>query len=69
MNNTLEEVKSQIAKATAYSDSARVKAPNEPNYELSQGRSTEYMMDSTRVDELESGVYFVYKNCSEVMKI
>ena len=61
MNNTLEEVKSQIAKATAYSDSARVKAPNEPNYELSQGRSTEYMMDSTRVDELESGVYFVYK--------
>lgn len=60
MNNTLEEVKSQIAKATAYSD-ARVKAPNEPNYELSQGRSTEYMMDSTRVDELESGVYFVYK--------
>ena len=25
MNNTLEEVKSQIAKATAYSDSARVK--------------------------------------------
>lgn len=61
MNNTLEEVKSQIAKATAYSDSARVKVPNEPNYELSQGRSTEYMMDSTRVDELESGVYFVYK--------
>ena len=61
MNNTLEEVKSQIAKATAYSDSARVKAPNEPNYVLSQGRSTEYMMDSTRVDELESGVYFVYK--------
>ena len=61
MNNTLEEVKSQIAQATAYSDSARVKAPNEPNYELSQGRSTEYMMDSTRVDELESGVYFVYK--------
>lgn len=61
MNNTLEEVKSQIAKATAYSDSARVKTPNEPNYELSQGRSTEYMMDSTRVDELESGVYFVYK--------
>lgn len=61
MNNTLEEVKSQIAKVTAYSDSARVKAPNEPNYELSQGRSTEYMMDSTRVDELESGVYFVYK--------
>lgn len=61
MNNTLEEVKSQIAKATAYSDSARVKAPNEPNYDLSQGRSTEYMMDSTRVDELESGVYFVYK--------
>lgn len=61
MNNTLEEVKSQIAKATAYSDSARVKAPNKPNYELSQGRSTEYMMDSTRVDELESGVYFVYK--------
>lgn len=61
MNNTLEEVKSQIAKATAYSDSARVKAPNELNYELSQGRSTEYMMDSTRVDELESGVYFVYK--------
>lgn len=61
MNNTLEEVKSQIAKATAYSDSARVKIPNEPNYELSQGRSTEYMMDSTRVDELESGVYFVYK--------
>lgn len=61
MNNTLEEVKSQIAKATAYSDSARVKSPNEPNYELSQGRSTEYMMDSTRVDELESGVYFVYK--------
>lgn len=61
MNNTLEEVKAQIAKATAYSDSARVKAPNEPNYELSQGRSTEYMMDSTRVDELESGVYFVYK--------
>lgn len=61
MNNTLEEVKSQIAKATAYSDSARVKAPNEPNYELSQGRSTEYMMDSTRVEELESGVYFVYK--------
>lgn len=61
MNNTLEEVKSQIAKATAYSDSAKVKAPNEPNYELSQGRSTEYMMDSTRVDELESGVYFVYK--------
>lgn len=61
MNNTLEEVKSQIAKATAYSDSARVKAPNGPNYELSQGRSTEYMMDSTRVDELESGVYFVYK--------
>lgn len=61
MNNTLEEVKSQISKATAYSDSARVKAPNEPNYELSQGRSTEYMMDSTRVDELESGVYFVYK--------
>lgn len=61
MNNTLEEVKSQIAKATAYSDSARVKAPNEPNYELSQGCSTEYMMDSTRVDELESGVYFVYK--------
>lgn len=61
MNNTLEEVKKQIAKATAYSDSARVKAPNEPNYELSQGRSTEYMMDSTRVDELESGVYFVYK--------
>lgn len=61
MNNTLEEIKSQIAKATAYSDSARVKAPNEPNYELSQGRSTEYMMDSTRVDELESGVYFVYK--------
>lgn len=61
MNNTLEEVKSQIAKATAYSDSARVKAPNEPNYGLSQGRSTEYMMDSTRVDELESGVYFVYK--------
>ncbi|DAA81861.1 MAG TPA: hypothetical protein DCS44_01695 [Cyanobacteria bacterium UBA10660] len=61
MNNTLEEVKSQIAKTTAYSDSARVKAPNEPNYELSQGRSTEYMMDSTRVDELESGVYFVYK--------
>lgn len=61
MNNTLEEVKSQIAKATAYSDSARVKAPNDLNYELSQGRSTEYMMDSTRVDELESGVYFVYK--------
>ena len=61
MNNTLEEVKSQIAKATAYSDSARVKAPNEPNYELSQGRSTEYMMDSTRVDELESGVYLIYK--------
>lgn len=61
MNNTLEEVKSQIAKVTAYSDSSRVKAPNEPNYELSQGRSTEYMMDSTRVDELESGVYFVYK--------
>ena len=61
MNNTLEEVKSQIAKVTAYSDSARVKVPNEPNYELSQGRSTEYMMDSTRVDELESGVYFVYK--------
>lgn len=61
MNNTLEEVKFQIAQATAYSDSARVKAPNEPNYELSQGRSTEYMMDSTRVDELESGVYFVYK--------
>lgn len=61
MNNTLEEVKSQIAKAIAYSDSARVKAPNEPNYELSQGRSTEYMMDSTRVDDLESGVYFVYK--------
>ena len=61
MNNTLEEVKSQIAQATAYSDSARVKSPNEPNYELSQGRSTEYMMDSTRVDELESGVYFVYK--------
>lgn len=61
MNNTLEEVKSQIAQATAYSDSARVKAQNEPNYELSQGRSTEYMMDSTRVDELESGVYFVYK--------
>lgn len=61
MNNTLEEVKSQIAQTTAYSDSARVKAPNEPNYELSQGRSTEYMMDSTRVDELESGVYFVYK--------
>lgn len=61
MNNTLEEVKSQIAQATAYSDSARVKAPNEPNYELSQGRSTEYMMDSTKVDELESGVYFVYK--------
>ena len=61
MNNTLEEVKSQIAQATAYSDSARVKVPNEPNYELSQGRSTEYMMDSTRVDELESGVYFVYK--------
>lgn len=61
MNNTLEEVKSQIAKVTAYSDSARVKAPNEPNYELSQGRSTEYMMDSTRVEELESGVYFVYK--------
>lgn len=61
INNTLEEVKSQIAKATAYSDSTRVKAPNEPSYELSQGRSTEYMMDSTRVDELESGVYFVYK--------
>ena len=61
MNNTLEEVKSQIAKATAYSESARVKSPNEPNYELSQGRSTEYMMDSTRVDELETGVYLTYK--------
>lgn len=61
MNNTLEEVKSQIAKATAYSESARVKAPNDPNYELSQGRSTEYMMDSTRVDELETGVYLTYK--------
>ena len=61
MNNTLEDVKAQIARATSYNDSATVKAPNQPNYELSQGRSTEYMMDSTRVEELESGVYLVYK--------